>query len=159
MVVLIIKPTMKIALFFLVLFHSVLIGNQDPVPSKYNVQEATLCQGDNLVLGDKEIKFKEIISDSRCPKRVSCIWAGEVKVLVEFYQDGKFKGEKVITGSNYSAGNASVTASTDISIAEFFKNSEFVIKKVVVMPYPEAGYKIGEEEYSLQLMVSQALKK
>ncbi len=149
---------MKIALFLFVLLHSVLIGNQDPVSAK-NVQEASLCLGESLVIGDKQIKFKKIISDSRCPKRVSCIWAGEVKVLVEFYQDGKFKGEKLITGSNYSAGNANITGATDISTAEFFKNSQFVIKRVVVMPYPEAGYKIGEEEYSLQLVVSQALEK
>lgn len=150
---------MKISIFFLALFHSVFLGNQDPVPQKYEVQQATLCQGDDMHLGDREIRFKKIVSDSRCPKNVSCIWAGEVKVLVEFFEDGKLKGEKVITGTNIAVGNNDIVSSANISLAEFFKNSDFNIKKVVVTPYPEAGHKITQEEYSVELLVSNAVSK
>ena len=150
---------MKITIFFLALFHSVFLNNQDPVPQKYNIQEATLCMGDMLVLGDKEIKFKEVVSDSRCPKAVSCIWAGEVKVLIQFYEDGKFKGDKIITGTNISIGASDIVAGANISIAEFFGTDELEIKKVVVTPYPEANYRISQEEYSVELLVSEAVKK
>ena len=112
-----------------------------------------------MVFGDKEIRFKKIVSDSRCPKKVTCIWAGEVKVLVEFYEDGKLKGDKIITGTNISMGDNEIIAGANISLAEFFNNSEFKIKKVVVTPYPEAGRKIGLEEYSVELSVSEAIEK
>ncbi|MCB7481804.1 hypothetical protein [Christiangramia sediminis] len=133
---------MKICIFFLALFQSVFILAQDSEPSNYNMQDATLCIGDIMQLDDKSIKFKKVISDSRCPKGVTCVWAGEVKILIEFYEQGKFKGDKIITGSN-------------ISIEEFFNVKDLIIKTLVVYPYPEINEKISSEEYSLSLKISE----
>lgn len=138
---------MKIAIFFLVLFHSVLMIGQDPEPSKYNIHNANLCVGDALMFGDKSIRFKKVVSDSRCPKgnAITCIWAGEVKVLVEFYENGEFKGEKIIAGSN-------------ISVGKFFDVKDLEISGVNVLPYPELGRKITPEEYSLNLKISEKVE-
>jgi len=51
--------------------------------------EASLGQEFNLYLGQTvtitgenlEIRFAEVISDSRCPQGVQCIWAGEASCL------------------------------------------------------------------------------
>lgn len=135
---------MKIAIFFLVLFHYGMLITQE-IPVKYNIYSATLCSGDQLYFGNKAVKFKEVISDSRCPEGVTCIWAGEIKVLVEFYEDGKFKGDKIITGTN-------------ISIAEFFNVKDLEISGMVVSPYPKVNEKISPGEYSLKLQVSEKLE-
>ena len=90
---------MKYTLIILALFHSVFLTDQEPIPPKYNIHTSTLCVGDNLDFGNKSIKFKKVISDSRCPNAagITCIWAGEVKVLFEFYDDGELQGKKIIT--------------------------------------------------------------
>ncbi|WP_051199639.1 hypothetical protein [Christiangramia echinicola] len=149
---------MKISLIILALFHSVLFADQDPVPPKYNIQQKILCAGDTMDLGNKAIKFNKIVSDSRCPNGVTCIWAGEVKVLIEFYEDGEFKGDKVITGSNISLGQNEVVSGTDISIAEFFNVKGLKIKGVVVSPYPQANEKITADEYSVNLEISERVE-
>lgn len=150
---------MKISIFLLALFHLVLMVDQDPVPPKYNIHNARLCIGDVMKLGNKTIKFNKVVSDSRCPKDVTCIWAGEVKVLVEFYEDGEFKGERIISGSNISVAENEITSASNISIAGFFDVESLDINYVVVTPYPEVNYKISQEEYSVELKVSEALGK
>ncbi|MDX1542590.1 MAG: hypothetical protein R3214_01490 [Christiangramia sp.] len=150
---------MRITLFILILFHSVLMVGQDNVTQEYNIQDAILCIGDSMAMGDRTIKVKKIISDSRCPKGVTCIWAGEVKVLVEFYENGKFKGNKVVSGSGIPVGEYKIVPGFSISISEFFDVEELNIRKLVVTPYPEAGYKISPEEYSVELTVSEPSEK
>ena len=136
---------MKIAIFFLVLFHSVLVIEQDLKQPKYNIHQANLCVGDALVFGNKSIQFKKVVSDSRCPKGVTCVWAGEVKILVEFYENGKFKGDKIIAGSN-------------IRVGEFFNVEELTISGLAVLPYPKLNEKISSGEYSLNLKVSEKVE-
>ena len=34
---------------------------------------------------DYEMKISKIISDSRCPEGVTCVWAGEVQLEIEIY--------------------------------------------------------------------------
>ena len=136
---------MKLAIFFLVLFHSVLVIEQDLKQPKYNIHQANLCVGDALVFGNKSIQFKKVVSDSRCPKGVTCVWAGEVKILVEFYENGKFKGDKIIAGSN-------------IRVGEFFNVEELTISGLAVLPYPKLNEKISSGEYSLNLKVSEKVE-
>jgi hypothetical protein len=33
--------------------------------------------------------LKEVVSDSRCPEGLNCIWAGEVTVVLSVYKDSK----------------------------------------------------------------------
>lgn len=144
---------MKITVIILALFHAVFLTDQEPASFKYNIHTETLCIGDNLEFGDYSIKFKEVISDSRCPRGVTCVWAGEVKVLVEFYEDGQFKGDKVITGTNMEIGENEIVSEAGISLAEFFSDKDLGITKVVVSPYPGKN-KISPEEYSVNLGVA-----
>ena len=149
---------MKITIFFLALFHSVFLIDQEQETPQYNLHSKMLCMGDAMHLENRTIKFKKIISDSRCPRGVTCIWAGEVKVLVEFYENGKLKGEKIVTGSNVMMNENEIVSSKDISLSEFFDVENLKISSVAVYPYPEAKHKISAEEYSVTLKVSEKIK-
>ncbi|MGA8852993.1 MAG: hypothetical protein WB492_02335 [Christiangramia sp.] len=135
---------MKIAFIFLALFHFV-IPVQENEPSEYNIYSASLCTGDQFSFGNKSMKFKEVVSDSRCPKNVTCVWAGEVKVLVEFFENGVYKGDKIISNSG-------------ISIAEFFEAEKLDIMGFSVSPYPVTARKIKPEEYTVNIKVSERLE-
>ena len=39
---------------------------------------------------DYDVKFKKVITDSRCPKNVMCVRAGEAYVLVSIYKNSHF---------------------------------------------------------------------
>jgi len=105
----------------------------------------------------RAIRFKKILSDSRCPTGdgVACIWAGEVTVLVAFYKDGEFIGEKILAGTNILAGNTEIVSKSDISLNEYYQSKEINIRSVIVTPYPEKKHKISQEEYSVELLLSE----
>ena len=41
--------------------------------------------GKSIVVENFKIEFIEVIQDSRCPKGVNCVWAGEVLIFVDLY--------------------------------------------------------------------------
>jgi len=152
---------MKITILFLALISSELAISQEPEPSKYNLYTTNLCIGDTMVLRDIGIKFKKVISDSRCPnvEGITCIWAGEVTVLIEFYEDGEYKGEKTVVGTNILGGDTEIIYNTSISLSEFFDAEDIKLASVVVKPYPEEIKKISIDEYSLDLSIAEKVNK
>ncbi len=53
--------------------------------------QVVLAVGESADLGDgRSLGFVKVVSDSRCPKDVQCVWAGEVKLAFELiWVDGK----------------------------------------------------------------------
>ena len=87
-----------------------------------------------------EIKFLELVGDSRCPRNAVCIWAGEVTTVIEVtYQGSLYRKALVKSG-----------AAAEYATADF---QEYEIR-FDVQPYPEAGRKIPPEDYRLQLIIS-----
>lgn len=85
-----------------------------------------------------EIKFVEVVSDSRCPTGVTCVWAGEATALVNIkYRDTGYSKHLVQPGHG-EEGKAD------------FLNYEL---KFDVQPYPRAGEKTDKKDYRLQLEV------
>ena len=105
---------------------------------------AMLQEGDLFSLGKVSVVFKEVISDSRCPKQVTCIWAGEAKVLLEIYENGKFLENRIIS----SAGGNSMQ---QFSAAGILYN----ISGIQLLPYPEVHSKKIKPEYTLRLSLSE----
>ena len=73
--------------------------------------EVTLAPGEAVSLGssDLTVRFLAVSADSRCPRDVQCIWAGEVKVQLEI-EDGRARSKvEVIGGSNAVSGDWRVT--------------------------------------------------
>lgn len=136
-----------IPLLFLI-FLSGSAQAQDSISTKWH--SSVLEIGEQLEFGDKAIKFKELISDSRCPKDVTCIWAGEAKILVEMYQKGKLHGEEIIVIQG--GGNISD------SLNELFSESAFSLSGLVLHPYPSAVTAVEPSEYRLTLEVKETVK-
>ncbi len=76
------------------------------------------------------LKLKSVVSDSRCPENVTCIWAGEVTAIIEVYKDKKFVEENIITFNSQNR---------EKNIAWFSKYYQKEIKSVDVGPYPKEG--------------------
>ena len=140
---------MKPLIVLLLMLCSALLTAQDStkvekdVPT-YIIHSAELCLGETLIFGNKSFKFKKIISDSRCPKGVTCIWAGEVEVLVEVFENGISSGEMIINKGNNS-------------LAALFGLIDLKISKMLVEPYPHIDRKIKPEEYRVNLSISEKL--
>lgn len=85
-----------------------------------------IMHGEMLDFGSTQIKFKEVISDSRCPKDVSCVRAGEGKALIEIYKKGILDSKKEVTFS-------SIKKQLEIVNTQFLK-----VNAMLLQPYPES---------------------
>jgi len=103
--------------------------------------EFTLTPGQTADIAgeDLSIKFVEVVSDSRCPTGATCIWAGEASCLIEITSGGATV-EKVLTQSGATSPDA----------------DEFGVYELMfdLMPYPELGKTVKNEDYSLLMAVS-----
>jgi len=61
---------MKYLFLFGILICSISLSAQ--VQEENRIFNSVLQGGKQLIFGDKSIRFKEVISDSRCPKDVTC---------------------------------------------------------------------------------------
>lgn len=106
-----------------------------------SVYSSVLRTGETIAFGDRSINFKGVISDSRCPRKVSCVWAGEAKVLVEILKNGKLIEEKIIVID--SANNLLNTSDEDY---------HYYVLGMDLRPYPTVD-KENQPEYTLTVKV------
>ncbi|MDT0642080.1 hypothetical protein RM553_04475 [Zunongwangia sp. F363] len=132
----------NLMLAVLIFSCGLMYAQQEEVELK--VYQESLCSGDVFEVNTHGVKFKKVISDSRCPRNVTCIWAGEVKVLLEFFENGKSVGEKIVAGTNFP-------------LEDFFGKS-FALSDFAVYPYPESPQEIQNSEYSLQLKITEKVE-
>jgi len=87
------------------------------------------------------ITFSKLISDSRCPENVVCVWQGlaEIEVLVNL--DGQ---EKTFRLSTYPPFN-------NIPSEVIFGDYHFGLQNV--FPYPNTSKSHRENDYSIQMLV------
>lgn len=114
---------------------------EDPVTEVY---QASLCFGESMIFGNKTLKFKEVISDSRCPEGVTCVWAGEVKILAEVYE-GDEKIESLVM-----VGNTPITWN-------YGKLDSLKLNVLSVYPAPKLNQKIPFEDYIVNLRITEKL--
>jgi hypothetical protein len=103
-------------------------------------QEVSLRIGQTAQIQNEplSIRFNGIAGDSRCPRGVTCIWAGEVKCDVVVTLKGESSN---ITLTQSGADQSSKTTYNDYRLI------------YSVEPYPEAGKQISTAEYRLNLTV------
>lgn len=92
--------------------------------------------GQDFLFGKTGVKFVKVLSDSRCPKQVTCIWAGEAKVLLRITTGGEYIEKEVIV----SGSGAELALEDDLQL---------LISRL--RPYPEAAKGIPSEEYCLSI--------
>ena len=103
-------------------------------------QNFELQAGQSAVCDCKDkvnIQFASIKEDSRCPKNVNCLWAGQV--IVEVLVDGQ---STELTLGSREKGQTSKTV------------NGYTIELKTVSPYPVDQNNIKPEEYSVELVVS-----
>lgn len=102
-----------------------------------------LMNGEMADFGDTQVKFVEVLSDSRCPKDVTCVWAGEAKVRVEIYQNGELSEAKELTFGG-------LTKSLNIIHSELLD-----VQALKLQPYPLSSSDKKSMEYYLVLDVQE----
>ena len=91
--------------------------------------------------GKLKIKFVSVPEDSRCPKGVNCIWAGNARVVLEVGNSGG-KAVKLELNTSPREGTAG---------GEY---GQYLIKLVDVAPYPVSGQTGKPRNYTATLVVS-----
>ena len=100
-----------------------------------SIGETASIQGEDL-----QLKFPEVINDSRCPRDVNCVWQGQASSLVEIsYLESVQKVTLVQPG-----------LTEEPSRIDF---NDYLIE-FNMTPYPEAGKVIKNSDYRLQLVVT-----
>jgi hypothetical protein len=105
-------------------------------------QEFTLQVGETAnIKGEKlQVKFLEVLEDSRCPKGVTCVWEGRVSCMIEItYLESLHRITLTQPGL------------TDWPTKESFKQFQISFD---VEPYPEAGKEIPADDYLLVLRIT-----
>jgi len=120
----------------------VLAGCAQPAAAEVSLdRQFTLSPGQSAtIVGENlSLKFVEVVSDSRCPKGATCIWAGEASCSVEITKSGS-TFTKVLTQPGTTAPAEATFTNYDIAFD--------------LQPYPELGKQTDKNDYHLQLTVS-----
>jgi len=96
------------------------------------------------VANDYEMKISKIISDSRCPENVTCVWAGEVQLEVEIYKKQKLEKSETLS-INYK--NLELNKQF---FAEFISTDK-KIKDIFILPTKKEGQNIELKDYVLKV--------
>lgn len=86
-----------------------------------------------------KITFLEVLEDSRCPKDVDCIWAGEAKIKISIKEKGKASFDKEILFD--ALGKEIVIHTSETS----------VLKAVGLSPYPMTSTPKKDRAYYLEI--------
>lgn len=116
------------------------------MPSFSQSEIADLYVGDVIDIDEVSIEFVELVSDSRCPKGVNCIRAGEAEVLVAVYKNGKLSHKKTLifhANGMVKADNMTLLGS-----------DELFVRGLTLSPYPKGLTKIRDEDYTLVIGIN-----
>jgi hypothetical protein len=100
-------------------------------------QEATVAEQ------KLNVKFVSVLEDSRCPKGVNCIWAGNVRVQLQVSK-ARSKPAKVELSLN----------PRDAPDGEASNYGDYKLKLVSVEPYPVEGQQLRASDYTVTLSIS-----
>jgi hypothetical protein len=112
-----------------------------------NVKEAALNQEFEIKVGQQvsikkeglRISFNSVAEDSRCPQGVTCVWAGNGKVVLKLSKARK------------RSATMSLNTGLDPKQAAY---RGYDVKLVGLNPYPEKNRKIKKKDYVATLIVS-----
>jgi uncharacterized protein YodC (DUF2158 family) len=138
--------SLKLALF-VSLFSLLLMPSRtcEAAPSR-KVKRAQVGQEFKLKVGEQvqikeaglRITFSRVAEDSRCPQGVTCIWAGNGRVILKASRGaGRGRDVQLNTGIEPKHGRV----------------GEYEVRLVNLSPYPREGARIKRDEYVATLLV------
>ncbi|HMK06882.1 MAG TPA: hypothetical protein VK476_05085 [Flavobacterium sp.] len=132
------KATLILLLFYTAVLLAQTTQTEDIGSIKITQKKCLKRKGYQLIL-------KEVVSDSRCPEGVTCVWAGEVKVAVSLYDGKKLIQDEIITLSPMHKKEAFDW------FAKYLPEEKRKIKSITVLPYPKQDVKINPKDYYLKI--------
>lgn len=132
----------KVTLLLFLFFTSIVLAQTG---EKEDVGSLKITQKKCLKRKGLELVFKEVVSDSRCPEGVTCVWAGEVTVAVSLYKGKKLMQDEIITLSPMHRKE------TFDWFAKYMPADKRKIKSITVLPYPKQGVKTNPKDYYLKI--------
>jgi hypothetical protein len=102
-----------------------------------------LTYGDEAETDGVTIRFAEIVAESRCPRSVTCVWAGDAEIRLLL-----MKGDERQSLRLHTAGTAEMPSSASAMGLR--------IELVELVPYPETPERIPSNSYRVRLKVTHA---
>ncbi|SDB62769.1 hypothetical protein SAMN03097699_2762 [Flavobacteriaceae bacterium MAR_2010_188] len=100
--------------------------------------------GESIEVEGISLKLIKVV-DSRCPKAVMCVRAGEAKVVLEISKNGKLIGNKEIVFQ--AAGVISE------ELMQIYNINDVLISALHIGPYPNVPGALKLSDYTLDLSV------
>lgn len=129
----------KLFLFLFLIFSCSIIAQQPNLKLK----KITFYQKIKKLKG-KQLVLKRVISDSRCPEGVNCIWAGDCEIEVAIYQNRKLiSTENILLSPKRHDENLSW-------FKEFYNNQN--IFEISLLPYPKNEVITNPKDYYVMVI-------
>ncbi|NQY05280.1 MAG: hypothetical protein HRT68_03490 [Flavobacteriaceae bacterium] len=134
---------MKVLIGALILLVSTFSFSQEQEERKTPEIISKIGLGETMTLTDEitQVTFLKVITDSRCPKGVTCVWAGEVEFEIE-----------IKSGNTSEVKRMKLTGGLTPLIKEMTNLNCYAL---TVSPYPENGVTVDPNAYVLE-MISKA---
>lgn len=137
-------------MYQILFFASIIISSGMSIPATFadvmqtsdvnsNQFQLKVNQTASLESDTVKVKFLNVISDSRCPTDVTCVWEGEAKIAVNIIKDGQDLGDFNLT--NRAGQNNQVFDGHRIQITK-------------IDPSPISDKKIALSDYVVTLTIS-----
>ena len=132
---------MKLALIPLILLLLNTCGNSKSHKEIELNRQFELKFGETAVIKSEHlaIRFSELVQDSRCPKSVTCIAAGNATIELEL-GNSKGKASPVKLGTDQDSNETTY--------------QQYKVKLIEINPYPSSPGRIEPQLYSAILLVS-----
>jgi len=117
---------------------------QADVPEFTLNQPFALAGGqDGLIPSEKlNLRFTEVLEDSRCPTQVECVWTGQARIAISVQPDGG--GQTNVEFNTNPAPGQTVKAATV---------GPYSVELASLDPYPQTPDAIEFEDYRATLLV------
>ncbi|HEU5012320.1 MAG TPA: hypothetical protein VFT66_07235 [Roseiflexaceae bacterium] len=104
--------------------------------------DLALGQSAHLASDQFSVTFAQVIEDSRCPKGVECVWAGQVVVMFDVSENGQTSSPIQLT---LGGGRPGAKAAEQVA--------GHTVQLMAVEPYPQNGKKPAPADYTVTLEV------
>ena len=126
----------------MILFNTLAFAQNTP---KENIKYVKITQKKCLKKSDYQIVFNELVSDSRCPEGVTCIWQGEASAVVSLYKNSKLIEDKTMV---FSMKNMEENKKW---FSKYLPEKQRKIKTIGVFPNPKQGVVVNKKDYYLKI--------
>lgn len=107
--------------------------------------QSAVIDGSAVDTAPLRLKFERVLDDSRCPKRVSCVWTGAAHIAVIATLDGQ-QPTTLEFNTNPAPGQTHLTEAV----------GGYTVELRSLDPYPETPGTIGLEDYRATMLVVRA---